>query len=138
FMVDNGPVPLTSVYDPGYPLQANAEWSYNPSTTPTSAGGVTLGPGLSYIVYPTASDKMPLYGADFEDPNTHYANPNGVVMWSCSLLPSMSYGRATRRPRPQLRSAASALPPTNRTLLTLPPGVLPDSLAAKRRSRSAA
>jgi hypothetical protein len=81
FTVDNGPVPFTSQYDPGYPLQANAEWSYNPSATPTSAGGVTLGPGLSYIVYPTASDKMPLYGAAFADPNTHYANPNGVVMW---------------------------------------------------------
>ena len=24
---------------------------------------------------------MPLYGADFADPNTGYANPNGVVMW---------------------------------------------------------
>ena len=24
---------------------------------------------------------MPLYGADFNDPNTGYANPNGVVMW---------------------------------------------------------
>ncbi len=79
FMVDNGPVPLTSQYDPGYPLQANAEWSYNPSATPNPLAG--LGAGLSYIVYPTAADKMPLYGADFADPNTGYANPNGVVMW---------------------------------------------------------
>jgi hypothetical protein len=77
FMVDNGPVPLTSVNDPGYPLQANGVWSYNPSATPTAS----LGPGLSYIVYPTASNPMPLYGADFKDPNTGYANPNGVVMW---------------------------------------------------------
>ena len=79
FMVDNGPVPLTSQFDPGYPLQANAEWSYNPSATPNALAG--LGPGLSYIVYPTASNPMPLYGADFKDPNTGYANPNGVVMW---------------------------------------------------------
>ncbi len=79
FMVDNGPAPLTSVFDPGYPLQANAEWSYNPSATANPLAG--LGPGLSYIVYPTASNKMPLYGADFADPNTGYANPNGVVMW---------------------------------------------------------
>ena len=79
FMVDNGPVPLTSQYDPGYPLQSNTEWSYNPSATPNTLAG--LGPGLSYIVYPTASNKMPLYGADFADPNTGYANPNGVVMW---------------------------------------------------------
>ena len=40
FMVDNGPVPLTGVTDPGYPLQANAVWLYNPSTTPTTAGRV--------------------------------------------------------------------------------------------------
>ena len=79
FMVDNGPLPLTSVFDPGYPLQANAEWSYNPSATPNPLAG--LGAGLSYVVYPTASNKMPLYGADFADPNTGYANPNGVVMW---------------------------------------------------------
>jgi Bacterial Ig-like domain (group 3) len=79
FMVDNGPVPLTSQFDPGYPLQANAEWSYNPSATPNALAG--LGAGLSYIVYPTASNPMPLYGADFKDPNTGYANPNGVVMW---------------------------------------------------------
>ncbi len=26
FIVDNGPVPLTSQFDPGYPLQANGEW----------------------------------------------------------------------------------------------------------------
>ena len=50
--------------------------------------------------------------------------------------PSMSYGRATRRPRPPLRSPASILPPASRT--PLPPGVFPDSLTAKRRSRSAA
>ena len=67
------------MFDPGYPLQANAEWSYNPSATANPLAG--LGPGLSYIVYPTASNKMPLYGADFADPNTGYANPNGVVMW---------------------------------------------------------
>ena len=79
FMVDNGPVPLTSQFDPGYPLQANAEWSYNPSATPNALAG--LGAGLSYIVYPTASNPMPLYGADFKDPNTGYANPDGVVMW---------------------------------------------------------
>ncbi len=79
FMVDNGPVPLTSQFDPGYPLQANAEWSYNPSATPNALAG--LGAGLSYIVYPTASNPMPLYGADLKDPNTGYANPNGVVMW---------------------------------------------------------
>ena len=68
-----------SQFDPGYPLQANHEWLYNPSTTPNSLA--ELGPGLSYIVYPTASDPMPLYGADFADPNTHYANPNGVAAW---------------------------------------------------------
>ena len=81
FMVDNGPVPLTSVNDPGYPLQANSVWLYNPTTTVSNSGGVVLGPGLSYVVYPTASDKTPLYGADFADPKTGYANPNGVVMW---------------------------------------------------------
>ena len=79
FMVDNGPVPLTSPYDPGYPLQANGVWSYNPSATPTAS----LGPGLSYIVYPTTSNPMPLYGANFADPKAgpSSANPNAVVMW---------------------------------------------------------
>ena len=79
FMVDNGPVPLTSTFDPGYPLQANGVWSYNPSATPTAS----LGPGLSYIVYPTTSNPMPLYGANFADPNAgpSSANPNAVVMW---------------------------------------------------------
>jgi hypothetical protein len=79
FIVDNGPDPLTSQFDPGYPLQANAEWSYNPSATPNALAG--LGAGLSYVVYPTATDPTPLYGADFKDPNTGYANPDGVVMW---------------------------------------------------------
>ena len=37
FMVDNGPVPLTSVFDPGYPLQANSVWSYNPSATASTS-----------------------------------------------------------------------------------------------------
>ncbi len=40
-----------------------------------------MGPGQSYVVAPTASNKMPDYGADFPDPATGYANPNGVVMW---------------------------------------------------------
>src|SRR5262249_31613864 len=79
FMVDNGPTPLTSVNDPGYPLQANAEWSYNPSASKNLLAG--LGAGLSYVVAPSKPGDMPLYGADFADPNTHYANPNGLVMW---------------------------------------------------------
>ena len=81
YMVDNGPVPLTGVTDPGYPLQANAVWLYNPTTTSTTAGSATLGPGLSYVVAPTANVPTPIYGADFKDPNTGYANPNGLVMW---------------------------------------------------------
>ena len=43
FMVDNGPVPLTSQFDPGYPLQANGEWSYNPSATANRARGARAG-----------------------------------------------------------------------------------------------
>lgn len=79
YMVDNGPVPLSSQYDPGFPLQANAVWAYNPSLTPNSLAG--LGPGRSYIVAPTHLISKPIYGANFEDPTTKYANPNGVVMW---------------------------------------------------------
>ena len=79
YMVDNGPVPLTSQHDPGFPLQANAEWSYNPSPDPDKLA--KLGSGLSYVVAPAAPGDKPLYGADFADPTTGYANPNGVVMW---------------------------------------------------------
>jgi hypothetical protein len=79
YMVDNGSVPLTSQFDPGYPLQPNSEWTYNPSLTPNALA--KIGAGLSYIVAPTAGDPTPLYGADFADPTTGYANPNGVVMW---------------------------------------------------------
>lgn len=79
YMVDNGPIPLSSQYDPGYPLQANAVWAYNPSLTPNALSG--LGPGRSYIVAPTHLISQPIYGANFADPTTNYANPNGVVMW---------------------------------------------------------
>ncbi len=79
YMVDNGPVPLTSQYDPGFPLQANAEWSYNPSLNPDSLA--KLGSGRSYVVAPSSPGDKPIYGADFADPTTGYANPNGVVMW---------------------------------------------------------
>jgi hypothetical protein len=81
YMVSNGSVPLTTQFDAGYPLQANAEWSYNPLATQNDLQ--KLGKGLSYIVAPSKPGDMPLYGADFADPTTptHYANPNGVVMW---------------------------------------------------------
>jgi hypothetical protein len=73
YFATNGSVPLSSEADPGYPLQNNPEWLYNPSTEKTVI--------QSYIVAPSQPGDMPLYGADFADPNTKIANPNGVVMW---------------------------------------------------------
>ena len=80
FMVDNGPVPLTSAVRPWVSLASQCRVVVQPVRNPEHRWR-GLGPGLSYIVYPTASNTMPLYGADFADPNTGYANPNGVVMW---------------------------------------------------------
>ncbi|HVX60651.1 MAG TPA: hypothetical protein VHC19_08615, partial [Pirellulales bacterium] len=92
YMVDNGPVPLTSQYDPGFPLQANAEWSFNPSLNPDNLA--KLGSGRSYIVAPASPGDKPIYGADFADPTTGYANPNGVVMWYHELAYPGIVGKA--------------------------------------------
>jgi hypothetical protein len=73
YLASNGSVPLLSQFDAGYPLQNDAEWLYNTSTDPSVI--------QSYIVAPTVANEMPLYGADFADPATGIANPNGVVMW---------------------------------------------------------
>jgi hypothetical protein len=73
YFATNGSVPLTSTNDPGYPLQPSSEWTYNPTTD--------LNVIQSYVVAPSKPGDMPLYGADFADPVTGDANPNGVVMW---------------------------------------------------------
>src|SRR5262249_14621741 len=82
YFATNGPVPLSSASDPGNPLQNNTEWFYDP-TKP------------SYLVAPTDLKPTPLYGANFQDPVTQYANPNAVVLWYHDPVQANDFGFGT-------------------------------------------
>jgi len=82
YFATNGPVPLSSATDPGNPLQNNTEWFFD-STKP------------SYLVAPTESDDTPLYGANFEDPVTKYANDDAVILWYHDPVKANDFGFGT-------------------------------------------
>src|SRR5262249_26761636 len=82
YFATNGPVPLSSASDPGNPLQNNTEWFYDPAKP-------------SYLVAPTDLKPTPLYGANFQDPVTQYANPNAVVLWYHDPVKANDFGFGT-------------------------------------------
>lgn len=82
YFATNGQVPLSSANDPGNPLQNNTEWFFDPAKP-------------SYLVTATTQDTSPLYGANFADPVTHYANPNAAVLWYHDPVKAHDFGFGT-------------------------------------------
>jgi hypothetical protein len=68
FFASNGSQPLQSATDPGNPLQNSKTWHY-------------VATAASFVVKPDGTGTPKPYSADFADPASGYANPNGRVMW---------------------------------------------------------
>lgn len=68
FFASNGSQPLQSATDPGNPLQNTPTWNY-------------LSTAEAYVVTPLAGGQPVPYSANFADPASGIANPNGRVMW---------------------------------------------------------
>lgn len=82
YFATNGPKPMMNSTDPGNPLQNNTEWFYD-STKP------------SYMVAPSESTPEPIYGANFEDPVTKFANDDAVVLWYNDPVEAHDFGFGT-------------------------------------------
>ncbi|MFO0875838.1 MAG: PKD domain-containing protein [Gemmataceae bacterium] len=68
FFASNGSQPLQSATDPGNPLQNTPTWNF-------------VSTASSFIVTSPTGGSPADYSANFADPASGYANPNGRVMW---------------------------------------------------------